>query len=151
MTDERPYCGRCRTYCSTNAPCPCCHAARTRQPHTLARDAINAYEQRVPGARHARLADQTAQYAHHLTTHLLDIANAAMADEGIEAPARYRVLQAVLYGGSNPADVWEREQMTRRHLDTLTAKPPSIIVTTEEIEALRAKTGLPFTGGDRDG
>lgn len=147
-TDERPYCGRCRTYCASNAPCPCCHAARTMQPHTLARDAINAYEQRVPGARAARLADPTVQYAHHLTTHLLDIADAAMADEGIEAPARYRVLQAVLYGGSNPADVWERGQMTQRHLDTLTAKPAQMTVTPGEFEALRDRIGAQ---GDADG
>lgn len=139
MSDERPYCGRCRSYCASNAPCPCCSSVRTRRPHTLARDAINAYEQRVPGARHARLTDATAQYAHHLTTHLLDIADAAMADEGIEAPARYRVLQAVLYGGSNPADVWEREQMTQRHLDTLTAKLPSITVAPGQFEAYRAQ------------
>lgn len=145
MSDERPYCGRCRSYCASNAPCPCCHAERTRQPHTLARDAINAYEQRVPGARAARQADLTAQYAHHLTTHLLDIANAAMQDEGIEAPSRYRVLQAILYGGSNPADAWQREQMTQRHLETLTAKLPSITVAPGEFEALKDRSGA--TGG----
>lgn len=145
MTDERPYCGRCRSYCASNAPCPCCQSARTRQPHTLARDAINAYEQRVPGARAARQADLTAQYAHHLITHLLDIADAAMQDEGIEAPARYRVLQAILYGGSNPADAWQREQMTQRHLATLTADLPSITVAPGQFEALKGRSGA--TGG----
>lgn len=119
------------------------------QPHTLARDAINAYEQRVPGARAARQADLTAQYAHHLTTHLLDIANAAMQDEGIEAPSRYRVLQAILYGGSNPADAWQREQMTQRHLDTLTAKLPSITVAPGEFKALRGRIGAQ--GGTNGG
>lgn len=145
MTDERPYCGRCRSYCASNALCPCCHSVGIRQPHTLARDAINAYEQRVPGARHARVNDATAQYAHHLTTHLLDIADAAMADEGIEAPSRYRVLQAILYGGSNPADVWEREQMTQRHLDALTAKLPSITVAPGQFEALAAEAERPLS------
>lgn len=97
------------------------------------------------GVRVERQADLTAQYAHHLTTHLLDIANAAMQDEGIEAPSRYRVLQAILYGGSNPADAWQREQMTQRHLETLTAKLPSITVAPGEFEALKDRSGA--TGG----
>lgn len=145
MTDERPYCGRCRSYCSINAPCPCCHSARTRQPHTLARDAINVYEERVPGARHARLNDATAQYAHHLTTHLLDVANAAMQDEGMKAPARYRVLQAILYGGSSPADAWQREQMTRRHLETLAATPAQVTVTQGQFETMAAEAERPVS------
>lgn len=148
-TDERPYCGRCRTYCAGNAPCPCCESRRVRQPHTLARDAINAYEQRVPGARAARQADDIAQYAHHLTVHLLDIANAAMADEGVEAAARYRVIQAILYGGSNPADAWQREHMQAEFAQRLAAQPPRLAMTPGELDALRAKTGLPFTEGER--
>lgn len=144
-TDDRPYCGRCRSYCATNAPCPCCHHAGIRQPHTLARDALNAYEERVPGASHARLSDATAQYAHHLTTHLLDIADAAMADEGIKAPARYRVIQAILYGGSNPADAWQRERMTAEFAKTLAAKPPQMVVSPGEFEALRDR--LDAAGG----
>lgn len=102
MTGRQNYCGRCRTYCVPGDPCT--HCRPFARPHTMARDVMDAYEERVPGAREARSKDATAQYAHHLTVHLLDIAAAAMQDEGIEAGARYRVLQAMVYGGSSPAD-----------------------------------------------
>lgn len=135
--DERPYCGRCRSFCARNAPCPCCHARGFARPHTLARDAIDAYEQRVPGARQARTQDPTANYGWQLTTHLLDVANAAMADEGVEPAARYRVIQAILYGGPNPADAWQREQMTAEMAKTLAALPPQMTVTPERFEEMR--------------
>ena len=102
-SDRENYCGRCRMYCAPGAPCT--HCRPFPRPHTMARDVMDAYEERVPDAREARLNDATAQYAHHVTVHLLDVACAAMQDEGIDAGAWYRVLQAMVYGGSNPADV----------------------------------------------
>lgn len=64
-----------------------------------------AFERRFPKARHGALTDAAVRYGRTLTIHLLDIADAAMEDENIERRARRRVINAILYGGSNPADV----------------------------------------------
>lgn len=64
-----------------------------------------AFERRFPKARHGALTDVAVQYGRTLTVHLLDIADAAMEDENIDRRARRRVINAILYGGSNPADV----------------------------------------------
>lgn len=73
-----------------------------------------AFERRFPKARHGALTDAAAQYGRTLTIHLLDIADAAMEDENIERKARRRVINAILYGGSNPADVELRAQEQAR-------------------------------------
>ena len=67
----------------------------------------------------------------------------------MKAPARYRVLQAILYGGSSPADAWQREHMQAEFAQRLAAQPPRLAMTPGELDALRAKTGLPFTEGER--
>lgn len=119
MPDHENYCGRCRMYCTPSAPCT--HCRPVARPHTMARDVMDAYEERVPGARETRRSDAASQYARHLTVHLLDVAAAAMQDEGIEAGARYRVLQAMVYGGSNPADVELRAHEQARFAEYVAA------------------------------
>lgn len=122
-TDCENYCGRCRMYCVPGAPCT--HCRPFARPHTMARDVMDTYEDRVPGARDARRGDAASQYAHHLTVHLLDVAAAAMRDEGVDAGVRYRVLQAMVYAGSSPADVELRLQEQARFTEYVAnnAKP----------------------------
>lgn len=136
------YCGRCRMYCVPGAPCT--HCRPFAHPHTMARDVMDAYEERVPGARDARLADAASQYAHHLAVHLLDVAAAAMQDEGIAPDARHRVLTAIVYGGSNPADVGARMEQDARLVEYMQGdvRPTPLVFNvadTGEVELLHIK------------
>jgi hypothetical protein len=146
MTDTWPnYCFACRSYCARNAPCRCCESV-WRQ-HSPGQDAMLAYEKRVPGARHGALSDAAASYGRTMTIHLLDIASAAMTDEGIDPAVQHRIINAILYGGSNPADVELRLGQEARMVEYMRtdARPTPLIFQQRDSEstedAMRRFTG----------
>lgn len=123
-----PYCARCRTDCTREQPCAHCENQRHIERHDLPADVLAAYEKRVPGAREARLNDATAQYAHHLLRHWLEVTDAVMQDEGVDARTRHRVLAAVAYASVTPADAWQRDRAARENERLLAGWPPDFLV-----------------------
>lgn len=122
-----PYCARCRTDCTREQPCAHCDNQHYAERHDLPADVLAAYERRVPGAREARLNDATANYAHHLLRHWLEVADAVMADEGVDARTTHRVLAAVAYASVSPADAQQRDQAEREGARMLARWPPNLL------------------------
>src|ERR1700678_2792299 len=110
MADAR-YCAACRLDCSSDRPCRCCDRNRMLEHHFLPRDVRQAYERRFPAAKRAAADDALANYAREMSVHWLNIVDAVLEDEGVEGRIRHRVLNTILYGGPNPADVIAREQL----------------------------------------
>ncbi len=118
MPDAR-YCAFCHLDCSNDQPCHCCDRNRMLEHHYLPRDVRAAYEQRFPAAKKAAATDVLANYTRELSTHWLNIIDAVLQDEGVGGQIRHRVLNAILYGGPNPADVAERERRDEEQLELL--------------------------------
>lgn len=114
---NEPYCSRCRADCTGAQPCDCCARYGPGRPHDMAGDILESYERRVPGVRAACRNDAVARYTHDLLVHLLDIAGAVMADEGVDAPTRRRVLSTIAYSAINPADAFERDRCAREQAE----------------------------------
>lgn len=89
-----------------------------------------AFERRFPKARHGALTDAAVRYGRTLTIHLLDIADAAMEDENIDRKARRRVINAILYGSSSPADVELRAAEQARFVEYVASdvRPTPIVL-----------------------
>ncbi len=149
--DERPftppaatgYCARCRTDCTRTQPCPHCENQRHVERHDLPRDVLESYRRRVPGANDPAVYDATAQYAHHLLRHWLEIACAVMQDEGVDARTRHRVLAAVAYVSVSPPDIIQRDRMRAETAQVIAEWPPTMRVTAEGYEDLIVRAGLP--------
>jgi hypothetical protein len=118
VTDSR-FCAFCHVDCSNEHPCACCNRHRFLEHHYLPRDVRAAYEQRFPAAARAAKTDPLAHYARELSIHWLNIIDAVLQDEGVEGQIRHRVLNTILYGGPNPADVVERERRDEEQVELL--------------------------------
>jgi hypothetical protein len=87
--------------------------------HYLPRDVREAYERRFPATKRAAATDALAHYARELSVRWLAIVDAVLEDEGVEGQIRHRVLNTILYGGPNPADVVAREQLAEEQIEML--------------------------------
>lgn len=118
MADSR-FCAFCHVDCSNEHPCSCCDRHRFLEHHYLPRDVRTAYERRFPDAMRGAQADPLASYTRKLSGHWLTIVDAVLEDEGVSGEIRQRVLNAILYGGPNPADVEERERRDEEQVEML--------------------------------
>jgi len=94
----------------------------------IVRDVIERYEQRMPGAGHAR--QQDAQYAHQWRwmQSMLTVADMAMEDEGVPEDVRARVIRTVVYGGPDVADAELRMELNEAAVKRLAEQPPWLVV-----------------------
>jgi hypothetical protein len=116
MPDSR-YCRRCHADCSNTEPCRCCDSRRLLEHHFLPEDVRNAFDQRFPAVAQAAATDTMASVTRELSLHWLRITDAVLEDEGVSGQIRERVLNAMLYGSTNPAEVVEREQAAQARID----------------------------------
>lgn len=84
-----------------------------------ARTRLHAHLTRI-GVGRAAVSDAVSQVQVQMLGHLLTIVETAMQEEGIPEATIRRVTDLVIYGGSpNPAEVAERQRMTRQMIDTI--------------------------------
>lgn len=88
------------------------------------REAIDRYFARIPGAREAHTSDPVYRAQFTYMRRVLEMAEMAMEDEGIDEPTRARVIRTVVFGAPDEYASMERlrvnEQVVRDAMKSAT-------------------------------